>query len=93
MIADDAVEIRKVSESYLIGSAPEVLWGYMEIRGIGIVNIKSMFGIQSLKRNHEIEVVVKLEKWNPDTEFDRLGLDMEYIVVHGIRLGRPSKIV
>lgn len=86
MIADDAVEIRKVSESYLIGSAPEVLWGYMEIRGIGIVNIKSMFGIQSLKRNHEIEVVVKLEKWNPDTEFDRLGLDMEYIVVHGIRL-------
>lgn len=86
MIADDAVEIRKVSESYLIGSAPEVLREYMEIRGIGIVNVKSMFGMQSLKQNHEIEVVVKLEKWDLTTEFDRLGLEREYIVVHGIKL-------
>ncbi len=97
LVSDDAVELRKVSEDTLIGSAPEVTKHFIELRGIGIVDIKTMFGVSSVKEHQEVDLVIQLEEWSKDTEYDRLGMEENYIeylgnkvVCHNIPI-RPGR--
>ena len=73
LIADDLVEIRKIGSSTLIGSGPRNIRHFIEIRGIGIINIKDLIGSTSVMEKREIDMVIELEQWNPDTEYDRVG--------------------
>ncbi len=83
LVADDAVEIKRVSHETLIGSCPELIRYFIELRGIGIVNIKQMFGVQAVKATKNIDLIIKLETWDKLKEYDRLGLHAEYIEVLG----------
>ena len=78
MVTDDAVEIRKVSDDTLVGSAPSITKHLIELRGIGIVDVKSLFGVQSVKETQNIDLVITLEEWDKAKEYDRLGLEEEY---------------
>ena len=77
-VSDDVVEIRKVSDDTLIGTAPDITRHFIELRGIGIIDVKTLYGIGSVKETQGIELVIKLEEWNRDKEYDRLGLEEEY---------------
>jgi len=97
LVTDDVVEIRKVSEETLIGKAPAVTKHFIELRGIGIVDVKALFGVSSVKEDQEINLVIKLEEWSKDKEYDRLGMEEEYIeylgnkvVCHSIPI-RPGR--
>ena len=99
LVTDDAVEIRKVSDDTLIGSAPDVTKHFIELRGIGIIDIKTLFGVSSVKDTQSIDLVVNLEDWNKEKQYDRLGLEEEYteylgnkIVSHRIPV-RPGRNV
>ena len=78
LVTDDVVELRKVSDDTLIGSAPDITKHFIELRGIGIVDVKALFGVSSVKDTQAIDLVIKLEDWNKDKEYDRLGLEEEY---------------
>ena len=78
LVTDDVVEIRKVSDDTLIGSAPDITRHFIELRGIGIIDVKTLFGVESVEETHSIDLVIKLEDWNRDKEYDRLGLEEEY---------------
>ena len=78
LVADDVVEIKKVSDDTLIGSSPDIIRHFIELRGIGIIDCKMLFGVQSVKDENEIDMVIQLQEWQADTEFDRLGLIEEY---------------
>jgi HPr kinase/phosphorylase len=75
LVADDTVEIRRRSESIVIGACPELTRHHMEVRGLGLINIRDLFGVASTRTSKRIELVVQLERWDPDKEYDRLGLD------------------
>ncbi|SFK76329.1 Hpr(Ser) kinase/phosphatase [Lachnospiraceae bacterium KH1T2] len=97
LISDDVVEIRKVSDDSLVGSAPDITKHFIELRGIGIVDVKALFGAQSVKDTEQISLVIKLEDWDKDKEYDRLGLEEEYteylgtkVVCHSIPI-RPGR--
>ncbi len=83
LVADDAVEIKKVSYTTLVGSCPELIRYFIEVRGIGIINVKQMFGVQSVKDTQEIDLVVKLETWEKGKQYDRIGLNEEYMDILG----------
>ncbi|HAG04976.1 MAG TPA: HPr(Ser) kinase/phosphatase [Lachnospiraceae bacterium] len=83
LVADDAVEIKKVSHSTLVGSCPELIRYFIEVRGIGIINVKQMFGVQSVKDTQEIDLIIKLEYWEKGKEYDRLGLKENYMDILG----------
>ena len=84
LVADDQVEISKVSDKTLVGTAPEIIRHMMEIRGIGFIDIKHLYGVGSVKLTENIKVVINLENWQPDKEYDRVGMDTEYTDVLGI---------
>lgn len=86
LIADDAVEIKKVSSKTLVGSAPAMIRHYMELRGIGVVDVRRLFGIGSVKETEKIDLVVNLEPWVQGKMYDRLGLESEYTDIMGIKL-------
>lgn len=86
LVTDDVVEIRKVSEDTLVGSAPEITKHFIELRGIGIVDVKMLFGVSSVKETSQIDLVIKLEDWNKEKEYDRLGLEEEYTEYLGNKL-------
>ncbi len=97
LVTDDVVEIRKVSDDTLVGSAPDITRHFIELRGIGIVDVKSMFGVQSVRDTQNIDLVITLEDWDKDKEYDRLGLEEEYteflgnkVVCHSIPI-RPGR--
>ena len=97
LVTDDVVEIRKVSDDTFVGSAPEMLKHLIELRGIGVVNVKELFGASSVKDTQTIDLVVRLEDWNRDKAYDRLGLEENYteylgnkIVCHNIPI-RPGR--
>lgn len=97
LVTDDVVELRKVSDDTLIGSAPDITKHFIELRGIGIVDIKAMFGASSVRETQSIDLVIRLEDWNKDKEYDRLGLEENYteylgnkIVCHNIPI-RPGR--
>jgi HPr kinase/phosphorylase len=102
LVADDAVEIKRVSKSTLIGNSPEVIRYFIELRGIGIIDVKQMFGVHSVKAAQEIDLVLNLEIWDNEKQYDRLGLEDEYINILGkdvvcanipIRPGRNLAII
>lgn len=86
LIADDVVEIRKVSDSQLIGSGPDNIRFLIEVRGIGIVNIKDLFGTTSVMNKREIEMVIELDEWNSEKEYERLGIDQKTISMLDVEL-------
>lgn len=102
LVTDDVVEIRKVSDATLIGSAPEITKHFIELRGIGIIDVKTLFGVESVKDTQAIDMVIKLEDWDKDKEYDRLGIEDQYteflgnrVVCHSIpvRPGRNLAII
>ncbi len=78
LVTDDVVELRKVSDETLVGTAPDITRHFIELRGIGIIDVKALFGVESVKETQNIDMVIKLEEWNRDKEYDRLGLNEEY---------------
>lgn len=86
LIADDAVEIKRVSDKTLVGSAPEMIRHYVELRGIGVVDVRRLFGMGSVKDTEKINLIINLEPWVQGKFYDRLGMDTEYTEVLGIRI-------
>ena len=86
LIADDAVEIKKVSGSSLVGMAPELIRNYVELRGIGIVNVAKLFGMGAVKTENEINLVVNIVHWNTEQVYDRLGLEDQYMEILGVKV-------
>ena len=86
LIADDAVEIRKVSTNSLVGTAPELIRNYIELRGIGIINVAKLFGMGAIKLENEINLVVDIVAWNKNQAYDRLGLDEQYTEILGVKI-------
>ena len=84
LIADDAVEIKRVSDKTLVGSAPELIKHYVELRGIGIVDVRRLFGMGAVKETEKINLVIQLENWVEGKMYDRLGMDEETIDILGI---------
>lgn len=102
LVSDDVVEIKKVSDDTLVGSTPKITKHFIELRGIGIVDIQSLFGVSSVRESQSIDLVIKLEDWSREKEYDRLGMEEEYIeflgnkvICHNIpvRSGRNLAIV
>ncbi len=79
LVSDDVVEIRKISNDTLLGTSPDITRHFIELRGIGIVDVKSLFGVESVMYNQTIDMVIRLEDWNREANYDRLGLDEDYI--------------
>ena len=97
LVTDDVVEIHKVSDDTLVGTAPGITRHFIELRGIGIIDVKTLFGVQSVKETQNIDLVITLEDWDKDKEYDRLGLTEEYteflgnkVVCHNIPI-RPGR--
>lgn len=86
LIADDAVEIKKVSSITLVGSAPELIRHYIELRGIGIVDVRRIFGMGSVKDSEKIDLIINFENWVQGKMYDRFGLDAEYTEILGINI-------
>lgn len=97
LVSDDVVEIKKVSEETLVGSAPEITRHFIELRGIGIIDVKSMYGVECVKQTQTIDLVINLEEWDKDANYDRLGMEDQYteflgnkVVSHSIPI-RPGR--
>ena len=97
LVTDDVVEIRKVSDDTLVGKAPDITRHFIELRGIGIVDVKSLFGVQSVRETQTIDLVINMEEWDKNREYDRLGLKEESteflgnkVVCHSIPI-RPGR--
>lgn len=97
LVTDDAVLLRKINDDTLIGSAPDITKHFIELRGIGIVDVKALFGASSVKDSQEVNLVIRLEDWDKDKDYDRLGLEENYteylgnkIVCHNIPV-RPGR--
>ncbi len=86
LVADDAVEIRKASNITLVGSSPDNIRHFLELRGIGIVNARHLFGIGAVKISEKIDMVVELEAWNPEKVYDRMGMDNHFVSILGVKV-------
>ncbi len=86
LVADDAVDLRCRAESFVLGSCPELTRHHMEIRGLGLINIRDLFGVASTRTSKRVELVVQLERWEPGREYDRLGLDDARYDVLGVQI-------
>lgn len=102
LVSDDVVEIRKINEHTLVGTAPDITRYFIELRGIGIIDVKTLFGVECVKEKQNIDLVIKLEDWKKENEYDRLGLEEEYteflgnkVVCHSlpIRPGRNLAVI
>ena len=102
LVTDDVVEIRKINEHTLMGTSPEITRHFIELRGIGIIDVKTLYGVECVKERQQIDLVIKLEDWRKEAEYDRLGLEEEYteylgskVVCHSlpIRPGRNLAVI
>lgn len=102
LVTDDVVEIRKINERTLMGTSPDITRYFIEVRGIGIIDVKTLYGVECVKERQRIDLVIKLEDWKRDNEYDRLGLEQEYteflgtkVVCHSlpIRPGRNLAVI
>lgn len=102
LVSDDVVEIRKINEHTLVGTAPDITRYFIELRGVGIIDVKTLFGVECVKEKQNIDLVIKLEDWKKENEYDRLGLEEEYteflgnkVVCHSlpIRPGRNLAVI
>lgn len=83
LVTDDVVEIRKINEHTLIGTSPDITRYFIELRGIGIIDVKNLYGVESVKEKQQIDLVIKLEDWKKEKEYDRLGMEEEYTEILG----------
>ena len=97
LVSDDVVEIRRVSDATLVGSAPDITRHFIELRGIGIIDVKALFGVESILDSASIDMVIQLEEWRRDKDYDRMGLDDQYteflgnkVICHKIPI-RPGR--
>ena len=79
LVSDDVVEISRINDHTLMGTAPDITRNFIELRGIGIVDVKTLYGVECIKEKQEIDLVIKLSEWKKDAEYDRMGLEDEYI--------------
>jgi HPr kinase/phosphorylase len=86
LVADDAVEIRRTSNITLVGSSPDNIRHFLELRGIGIINARQLFGMGAVKVSEKIDMVVELELWNPEKVYDRMGMDNFYMTILGVKV-------
>ncbi len=86
LVADDTVEIRRRGETTLIGTCPELTRHHMEIRGLGLINIRDLFGVAAIRTSKRVELVVQLERWDPDRDYDRLGIDELRFDILGLKV-------
>ena len=86
LIADDAVEIRKIANNALMGASPELIRNYIEIRGIGVINVAKLFGMAAIKKETVIDLVVNIVPWSTDHVYDRLGLEEQYMDLLGVKV-------
>lgn len=102
LVSDDVVEISRINENTLVGTAPDVTRYFIELRGVGIIDVKTLFGVECVKEKQNIDLVIKLEDWKKENEYDRLGLEEEYteflgnkVVCHSlpIRPGRNLAVI
>ena len=102
LVSDDVVEIRKVSDDTLVGTAPDITKHFIELRGIGIIDVKALFGVSSVMDTTNISLVIRLEDWDKEKKYDRLGMEENYteylgnkVVCHNIpiRPGRSLAII
>jgi HPr kinase/phosphorylase len=91
LIADDAVEIKRVSATTLVGRAPEIIRHYVELRGIGIVDVRRLFGMGAVKETEKIDLVINLENWQENKAYDRFGLEENTEEILGIKV--PSIVL
>lgn len=97
LVSDDVVEIRRIDEDTLMGTAPDITRNFIELRGIGIVDVKTLYGVECIKEKQKIDLVIKLSEWKKDAEYDRMGLEEEYteylgnnVVCHSVPI-RPGR--
>jgi HPr kinase/phosphorylase len=86
LVADDAVEVRRRGETVVIGTCPELTRYHMEVRGLGVINIRDLFGIAATRTSKRVELVVQLERWDARREYDRLGLDENQYEIFGVKI-------
>jgi HPr kinase/phosphorylase len=86
LVADDTVEIRRRGETVIIGACPELTRHHMEVRGLGVINIRDLFGVASTRNSKRVELVVQLERWDPAREYDRLGLNEDFYDLLGLKV-------
>lgn len=86
LVADDAVEIRRFNNNVLMGQSPENIRHFIELRGIGIINARRLFGMGAIKLKKDIDIIVSLENWDPDKVYDRMGVDSEYTEILGVEI-------
>ena len=86
LIADDAVEIKRIGTNQLVGTAPELIRNYIELRGIGIINVAKLFGMGAVRSENEINLVVNIVPWNTQEAYDRLGLEEQYMEILGVKI-------
>ena len=86
LVADDTVEVRRRAESVIIGTCPELTRHHMELRGLGLVNVRELFGIASVRSSKRVEFVVQLERWEPGRAYERLGLDDVFVEILGVKV-------
>lgn len=79
LVSDDVVEITRINDHTLIGTAPDITRNFIELRGIGIVDVKSLYGVECIREKQEIDLVIKLSEWKKDAEYDRMGMEDEHI--------------
>ena len=90
LVADDAVELRKVSNRQIMGTAPENIRHFIELRGIGIVNVARVYGVGAVKLSESLDLVVQLEAWDPTKNYQRTGLESEYYDILGVSIPSTS---
>lgn len=86
LVADDVVEIRKVSNRTLVGSSPDIIRHFIEIRGVGILDVKNLYGVGAVKMTENINLVVNMELWDTNKQYDRLGINDEYTEILGLKI-------
>jgi HPr kinase/phosphorylase len=86
LVADDTVEVRRRAETILIGTCPDLTRNHMEVRGLGVINIRDLFGVASIRSSKRVELVVQLERWEPGREYERLGLDDAFFEILGLQV-------
>jgi HPr kinase/phosphorylase len=86
LVADDTVEVRRRAETVLIGTSPDLTRHHMELRGLGLINVRELFGIAAVRNSKRVELVVQLERWEPGRPYERLGLDDQFDEVLGVRI-------
>ena len=86
LVSDDVVEISRVSDITLVGTAPDITRHFIELRGIGIINARRLFGIGAVKNTEKIELIVEMEQWNPEKIYDRMGVDTQFATILGVKI-------